>query len=172
MGDTSNLTVVAQYLTFNLDKEIYAFNVHQIREVLDYTSITKVPRTPDFMSGVINLRGRVVPVIDLRIKFGLPAKEVTVDTSIVVIEVVIDEEEAVIGVLVDSVHQVKEILPENIEPPPSIGSRIRIEFIKGMGKQEESDQFIIILNLDEIFTSDELNMISQSSGTDQKKETE
>ncbi len=144
----------SQYLSFNLDQEIFALAISQVREVLDFTEVTKVPRMPDFMSGVINLRGGVVPVVDLRLKFGLPATDRTVDTCIIIMEITIDGETTLIGALADSVQEVMTLDPENIEPPPRIGTRLKTEFIKGMGKK--NDNFIILLDIDKVFSSDEL----------------
>lgn len=145
------------YLTFTLDDEDFAVDVSGVREVLDYTSATKVPRTPEFMRGVINLRGSVVPVVDMRLKFGMARCEDTVDTCIVVLEVDLDGESAVIGALADSVKEVFELTPDLIEPPPRIGTRLDTDFILGMGKHGE--QFIIILDVNKVFTSEDLSGI-------------
>ena len=123
-----------QYLSFMLDEELFALNISTVREVLDFTKITKVPRMPDFVLGVINLRGSVVPVIDMRMKFNMPAGEKIVNTCIVIIEVFISGETLVLGMLVDSVKEVFELEQEYIEPPPKIGVKLNMEFIKGMGK--------------------------------------
>ncbi|MBE7415777.1 MAG: chemotaxis protein CheW [Deltaproteobacteria bacterium] len=143
-----------QYLTFRLEDEVFALDITQVREVLDFTTVTKVPRTPDFMRGVINLRGSVVPVVDMRLKFCMSRTEQTVNTCIIIVEISLDGEKLVIGALADSVQEVIEIEPGQIEPPPRIGTRLNTEFIKGMGKRDE--QFIIILDIDRIFSSDEL----------------
>jgi len=145
---------VSTYLTFGLGDEIFAFEVDNVREVLDLSDITRVPRTPDFMRGVINLRGAVVPVVDMRVKFNLPVLEDTVDTCIIVTEVELDGEVTIIGALADSVREVFQIDETQIEPPPSIGMQLDTEFIKGMGKQGE--EFIIILEVNRIFSSEEL----------------
>ena len=145
---------ISTYLTFGLGDETFAFDVNNVKEVLDLSDITKVPRTPDFMRGVINLRGAVVPVVDMRVKFGLPVLEDTVDTCIIVAEVDMDGEITVIGALADSVREVFQIDEAEIEPPPSIGMQLDTEFIRGMGKQGE--EFIIILDVNRIFSSEEL----------------
>jgi purine-binding chemotaxis protein CheW len=145
---------ISTYLTFGLGEETFAMDVANVREVLDVIDVTKVPRTPDYMLGVINLRGGVVPVVDMRIKFGLPATEKSVDTCIVVTEVDLDGESTVIGALADSVQEVFEMAANEIEPPPSLGMRLDTEFVKGMGKRE--DQFIIILDVNRIFSTEEL----------------
>ena len=150
-----------QYLTFKLSEEIFGVDVAQVREILDYIKITKVPKTPDFMCGVINLRGSVVPVVDMNMKFGLAKTERTVNTCIVVVEVIINGEKSVLGALVDSVQEVFEIEPENIEPAPKIGTKLKTEFIKGMGKRD--DNFIIILDIDKVFTSEELEKVNSTA---------
>lgn len=148
---------IHQYLTFNLGDEDFALEIGKVREVLDYISITKIPRMPDFIRGVINLRGNVVPVIDLKQKLGLGTVGQSVDTCIVIVEVLIDEEIIQMGALADSVKEVTEIDPENISPPPRLGIRIKNDFIKGMGKQDE--KFLIILDIDKVLTDEELNLV-------------
>ncbi|MBU1168777.1 MAG: chemotaxis protein CheW [Proteobacteria bacterium] len=146
----------SQYLTFTLDEEVYALDIKQVREVLDFTEITKVPRMPGFMRGVINLRGGVVPVVDLRLKFGLTKTEKKVDTCIIIMELTLDGETTRIGALADSVREVLNLEPDQIEPAPKLGMRLKTDFIKGMGKK--NDEFIIILDIDKIFSSDELSI--------------
>lgn len=148
---------ITQYLTFKLDDEVFALDIGKVREVLDFSSITKVPRTPDFMRGVINLRGSVVPVVDLRLKFGMSKTEKTVNTCIIIVEVTVDEETTVLGALADSVQEVLDLEPGSIEPPPKIGTHLNTEFIKGMGKR--NNHFIIILDIDKIFSTDELALV-------------
>ncbi len=164
---TNSIKESATYLTFGLDGETFALEVAHVREVLDLTSITKVPKTPDFMRGVINLRGGVVPVVDMRLKFNLPATEDTVDTCIIVIDVELESETIVLGALADSVRAVFELGSELIEPPPSIGTRLDTEFIKGMGKHD--DQFIIILDIDKVFSADEIAMVHDAGKKTQNK---
>jgi len=149
-----------QYLTFKLNNEIFGVDVAQVREILDYIRITKVPQTPEFMCGVINLRGSVVPVIDMRLKFGMDKTEITVNTCIVVMEVKLDGEATVLGALVDSVQEVFELEGSDIEPAPRIGTKLNTEFIKGMGKRDEN--FIILLNIDKVFSSEELALVQQT----------
>ena len=153
-----------QYLTFRLKEEVFAFDISKVREVLEYGNITKVPQTPDMMKGVINLRGSVVPVIDMRVKFGMGETEKTVNTVTIIIEIEVEGELTMIGALVDSVKEVMDLDSDHIEPPPSIGTRLNTDFIKGMGKQ--NDQFIIILNIEKIFTLDELTIVQQTSQKD------
>ncbi|MCL5237715.1 MAG: chemotaxis protein CheW [Nitrospirae bacterium] len=151
------LTETTQYLTFKLDEEIFALDIGKVREVLDFTTVTKVPQTPDFMRGVINLRGSVVPVVDMRLKFGMSETEKTVNTCIIIAEVSLDNETTVLGALSDSVQEVIELEPGQIEPAPRIGTRLKTDFIKGMGKRDS--QFIMILDIDKVFTSDELVIV-------------
>jgi purine-binding chemotaxis protein CheW len=156
-----NISETSLYLTFKLGEEMFALDVAQVREVLDLSSVTKVPKTLDFMKGVINVRGSVVPVMDLRMKFDMPATKNTIDTRTIVMELNLDGETTVLGALADSVHEVIELDPEQIEPPPRIGSRWRTDFIKGVGKRD--DAFIIILDIDRVFSVDELTAMEGSA---------
>ena len=160
----ASITETGQYLTFKLDEEVFALDISTVREVLDFTKITKVPQTPDFMLGVINLRGSVMPVVDMRLKFGLSRTEPTVNTCIIIVEIELDGEVTLLGALVDSVQEVIELDPEHIEPPPRIGTRLNTKFIKGMGKQDE--RFLIIVEIDKVFSVDEL-AIAQEIGVEQ-----
>jgi purine-binding chemotaxis protein CheW len=145
-----------QYLTFKLEDEVFALGISEVREVLDYTTITKIPEMPDFMLGVINLRGAVVPVVDMRLKFGMTATERKVNTCIIIVEIEFEGETTVLGALADSVQEVLELDPDQMEPPPKIGTRPKSRFIKSIGKRD--GQFIIILDIDKIFFADELAM--------------
>lgn len=157
----STITETTQYLTFKLDEEIFALDVAKVREILEYTNITKVPQTPDFMRGVINLRGSVVPVMDLRLKFGMTATEQTINTCIIVTEVEMDGETILLGALADSVREVNEMEPGQIEAAPHIGARLNTDFIKGMGKKDGN--FVMILDIDKVFSTVDLASIQ---GTD------
>jgi purine-binding chemotaxis protein CheW len=158
----SEITETRQYLTFKLGNEIFATDVAKVREVLDLTTITQIPRTPDFMTGVINLRGSVVPVVDLRLCFEMSKTENTRNTCIVVVEVMLDNEPIVIGALADSVEEVIDLEPDQIQPAPHIGSHIRTDFIKGMGERDA--QFVMILDIDRVFSVDEISAVrSQES---------
>jgi purine-binding chemotaxis protein CheW len=152
-----------QYLTFSLADEWYAIEVSMIKEVLEYQTITRVPKTPPSMKGVINVRGGVIPVVDMREKFELPVSEPTIDTCIIVLEVSVDGETIVIGTIADFVDEVLQILPENIEPSPKIGTGLDTDFIDGIGKMEE--RFIIILNTDRIFTAEEVHGARERAGS-------
>ena len=156
MGDVA-LNMTQQYLTFCLGSEIFAVDVAKTREVLDYINITEVPQTPDYMLGVINLRGSAVPVIDMRHKFGMEASEHTVDTCIVVLEVNVDGESTVIGALADSVSEVLAINLDQIEPPPRLGTKLNTEYICGIGNCENG--FVILLDIDKLFSADEVGQI-------------
>jgi purine-binding chemotaxis protein CheW len=159
------ITEANQYLTFKLSEEVYALDIGKVREVLDFTSVTKVPRTPEFMRGVINLRGSVVPVVDLRLKFGMTRTENSVNTCIIITEVTVDGDTTVLGALADSVQEVLDLEPGSIAPAPRIGTKLRTEFIKGMGKRDEN--FIIILDVDKVFSVDELSVL-QTEQRDEK----
>ncbi len=155
---TATIMETTQYLTFKLGDEIYALDIGKVREVLDFTTATKVPRMPDFMRGVINLRGSVVPVVDLRRKFGMSATEKAVNTCVIITEVTVDGDTTVLGALADSVQEVIDLAPSDISPAPRIGTKLRTEFIRGMGKRDE--RFIIILDIDRVFSSDELALVA------------
>jgi purine-binding chemotaxis protein CheW len=162
---TAETIEATQYLTFKLDEGIFALDISKVREVLDFTTIAKVPTAPAFMRGVINLRGRVVPVMDLKLKFGMTEIEKTVNTCIIIVEVTVDNETMVLGALADSVQEVLDLEPEHIEPAPKIGTRLNTEFIKGMGRRD--DKFIIILDIDKVFSVDELALVQmEKAGTD------
>jgi len=152
-------TEANQFLTFKLDGETFALDIAKVREVLDFTTVTKVPQTPEFMRGVINLRGNVVPVVDLRLKFGLPKTEKTVNTCIIITEIEVDRETVIVGAMADSVQEVLDLEPDQIEPPPKIGTKLNIDFIRGMGKR--GDEFIIILEIDSVFSAQELSMTQE-----------
>jgi purine-binding chemotaxis protein CheW len=158
----ASITDTRQYLTFQLGDEVFALGVSNVREILEFTTVTKVPKTPEFMRGVINLRGSVVPVLDMRLKFGLTRTEKTVDTCIIVVEVSFEEENTIIGALVDSVQEVFDLESDQIEPAPKIGTQLKTGFIKGMGKRD--DHFIILLDIDKVFTSEELAVAGGVSG--------
>jgi purine-binding chemotaxis protein CheW len=155
------ITDICQYMTFRLGDELFAINVSQVREVLEVTQITRVPTAPEFVRGVVNVRGASIPVVDLRLRFGLSKRADTVHTRIIVMELDIDGEPTVLGGIADSVHEVIEIEPGNINPPPRIAMRWRTEFIEGMGRRGE--EFIIILNVNAVFSSTDLALVQQSS---------
>lgn len=148
-------TAPAQYITFKLGDELFAIDVAQVREVLELTLVTRVPTAPPYLRGVVNVRGKAVPVVDLRMKFGLPATPDTLASRIVVMELDLDGEATVVGGIADSVHEVIELEAAQIEPPPRIAMRWRTELIKGMGRR--GDEFIIILNIGAVFSLADLS---------------
>jgi purine-binding chemotaxis protein CheW len=156
-----NIGETTQFLSFVLEDEVFAIDISRVREVLDFTTVTKVPRTPDYMRGIINLRGSVVPVVDLRIKFGMTSTERTVNTCVIIIEVSLDGEKAIFGALADGVQEVFDLDPDHIEPAPKIGTGFETTFIKGMGKR--NDGFLMILDIDKVFSADELACVKDAS---------
>lgn len=152
-----------QILTFVLDKEWFGTEIQHIQEVLEYRRVTPVPRTPSYMLGVINLRGKVVPVIDLRDYFGLTITTPTVNSCIIIVDIMIEGEEAFIGLLADSVQEVLELTADQIQPAPSLGARIKTKFIKGI--IEQNDDMIILLHLANVFNGDDLAELKEISNT-------
>ncbi len=150
-----------QYLTFTLDGEAFATEIAKVREVLEYAQITPVPRSPEYMLGVINLRGNVVPIVDLRLQFGMQTREVDVDTCIIIIEIKIEGATTVLGVLADQVQEVIELRPEQMEVVPSLGTRVKNEFIHAMGKIE--DRFVIVLDMQHVFSAIQLDNVNNSA---------
>jgi purine-binding chemotaxis protein CheW len=159
-----------QYLTFTLDDEVFGLAIDKVREVLDFTTVTRVPQTPPYMRGVINLRGSVVPVIDLNLKFGMNKTEKTVNTCIIIAEIEMDGEVTVLGALADSVQEVVELEPEQIEPAPKIGTKLNTAFIKGMGKKD--DVFIILLDIDKVFSLEELAVVQKAEASGKGRQDE
>jgi purine-binding chemotaxis protein CheW len=144
----------SQYLTFMLGGGVFAVGILRIKEIIEYGELTVVPRMPNFIRGVINLRGAVVPVVDLSVRFSGAATAVTRRTCIVIIEVEDGDSQQVIGVMVDAVNEVLEIPPDEVEPPPAFGATIRTEFILGMGKVD--GRFIILLDMGRVLSVDEM----------------
>ncbi len=153
-----------QYLTFLLGGEMFAIGILNIKEIIEHGSLTEVPMMPDFIRGVINLRGAVVPVVDLLARFGRKRAEITRRTCIVIIEVDTDGEKHDVGVVVDAVSEVLEIPAGEIEPAPSFGAKIRADFIQGMGKV--NGKFVIILSVNNVLSLDDLAMLEQATGSD------
>jgi len=150
--------VQQQYLTFFLADEEYAVGIQRVKEIIEYTAITKVPKVPMWIRGVINLRGNVVPVVDLAVRFGMEERTVTKTTCIVIVEVQQDSERAVMGVIADAVNQVIDFAPKDIEEPPAFGTRVRLEYLFGMGKLGK--KFALILNIDTVLSAAELLTVS------------
>ena len=155
--DLSSITS-DQHLTFVLSDEEFAIPVMTIKEIIEYGHLTNVPMVPDFIKGVVNLRGNVVPVLNLASKFGLKVKSIDKRTCIIIMDAQIDGEAVVMGIVVDKVLQVIEIPEENIEPAPALGATIRTDFIKGMGKLD--DNFIIILDIVQVLSAEEIALVS------------
>jgi len=151
----------SQVLTFKLADEVYGVDIMSVREVLDFSSVTKVPHTPDFMVGVINLRGNVVPVVDLKKKFRLGDTVRTVNTCIIIVEVEIDGDSTVLGALADSVQEVVEFEHETIEDAPKIGTQLNTAFIAGMAKRDTG--FVIILNVNAVFSMNEIGTYTMAA---------
>lgn len=149
-----------QYLTFSLNRETFAVAVAGVKEILDLPPLTKVPQMPPFLAGVINLRGRVVPVVDLRLKFGMPPAERTRETCVVVLEIEQEGELIEMGALVDGVKEVLPLHPEQIEPPPRLGLGLQADFLRGMGKT--ADGFLLILNTDQVFSGSEVLQVQSA----------
>jgi purine-binding chemotaxis protein CheW len=161
-------TGMTQYLAFTLAEEVFALEISKVLEVLDYSPVTRVPRLPDFMLGVINLRGSVVPVVDLRLKFGMTKTEKTVNTCIIITEVSVKNEPRIIGTLVDSVKEVIDLRNADLGPAPKIGMRLDIECIKGMATC--CDGLVIILDIDRVFSFNE-PAIERTSATGNQVKT-
>lgn len=151
------------YLTFVMNQEYFAVSVTKVTELLEMQTITHVPRSPEFMRGVINLRGAVVPVIDTRIKFMLPGVADTIDTCIVVMNIEADHEIVKVGAIVDSVSEVIEVPADKILPLPAVGKKERIQFIQGVIKVDE--KFIMVLDVDKVFSTDDI--VSLKSETEE-----
>ena len=153
-----------QYLTFLLGGEMFAIGILNIKEIIEYGQLTEVPMMPEFIRGVINLRGAVVPVVDLSARFGRKRTEITRRTCIVIIEVESGEDKHDVGVVVDSVSEVLEIPAGEIEPAPSFGAKIRADFIAGMGKV--GGKFVILLSVNNVLSLDDLAMLENAAGSE------
>lgn len=147
-----------QYLTFTLGEEMFAIGILSVREIIEYGQVTEVPMTPPFIRGVINLRGAVVPVVDLAARFGREPREITRRSCIVVIDMETAKGKQEMGIVVDAVSEVLEIPPADIEPPPEFGARIRIDFIAGMGKV--AGKFVVILKLGQVLSLEEVAVLA------------
>ncbi len=159
-----------QYLTFMLGGELFAIGILSIKEIIEYGKLTTIPMMPEHIRGVINLRGAVVPVVDLSARFGRGGCQLTRRTCIVIIEIEGEEEHQDIGVIVDAVCEVQDIPAASIEPPPTFGANIRTDFIAGMGKVGE--QFVIILSVDHVLSLEELAALGVLHGSLEAREGE
>jgi purine-binding chemotaxis protein CheW len=155
-----------QYLTFYLAEEEYAVTILKVTEILECAVLTKVPGTPVWIRGVLNLRGAVVPVVDLAVKFGFPPTSITRRTCVVMIELEQEGERLVLGVMADAVNQVIEFGPESIQPPPSFGPKVRVDCIQGMG--DSNGRFIVLLDIDRVLSSTEILAATTAVRDDEK----
>ena len=151
-----------QYLTFVLGGEMYAIAILSVKEIIDYGNLTVVPMMPECIRGVINLRGAVVPVVDLARRFSSGSTESTRRSCIVIVEVETDGEHQDVGVIVDAVSEVLEIRHDQIEPTPAFGAKIRTDFIQGMGKVD--GRFVIVLNVNRVLSTEDLAMLGRAPG--------
>ncbi len=148
-----------KHLTFTLGEEVYGVVILKVQEIIKLMAVTRVPRTPDYVRGVINLRGKVIPVVDLRAKFGMESIKDTERTCIIVVEVAGTNQGITMGVLVDAVSEVLEVAAEQIEPPPSFGTAVSTDFILGMGKVDE--KVVMLLDVDKVLSSDEVTVVGR-----------
>jgi purine-binding chemotaxis protein CheW len=148
-----------QFLTFMLQGEMFGLNILPIKEIIEYGKLTRVPMVPDYVRGVINLRGNVVPVIDLPVRFGWPSSEVGKRTCIVIVEADDGDDKLEIGIVIDSVNEVLDIEDQDIGAPPSFGAKLRTDFISGMGRV--GDEFIILLNVGKVLSIEEMSLLNQ-----------
>lgn len=154
-NQTIGSKAMTSYLSFRIGEEMFAADVGKVREILELCPITKIPRAPDYMQGVINLRGKVLPVLDTRVQFGLTASENNLNTCIIVLDVNIEEKELQLGALVDSVEEVLELDAADIESPPSLGSHFNPDYMMGMVKKDQD--FIMVLDVDKVFSLEEIS---------------
>ena len=161
MGTGPAATDQSQYLSFYLAGEEYAIGILQAKEILEYDTLTRVPQTPPAIRGVINLRGSVVPVVDLAVKFGLPPTAISKRTCIVIVEVDLAGQRTVMGLLADAVSQVMDLTPTDIEPPPPFGTAVRVDYLQGMGKVGK--KFVLLLDVDRVLAAPELQAVAEAS---------
>lgn len=161
MANSADEIKTEQYLTFILDGELFGVDVRETREILDLPVLTRIPQSPDYMLGVINLRGSIVPVVDLRLKFATAGGEHCANSCVIVLEVTSPEGPLVIGALADEVCEVIDLDAGQIQPAPRLGSRIRTEYLKGLGHHQE--RFVILLETSRIFREDELERLQASA---------
>ncbi|HYO68785.1 MAG TPA: chemotaxis protein CheW [Archangium sp.] len=161
MSTSTEDVFTSQYMGFRLGGEDYAVHILRVKEIIAYSPVTPVPGLPPMVLGVINLRGKVVPVVDLAMKFGLPARQVTKWSCIVIVEANLEGERTEMGILTDAVSQVLDLAPRDIEPPPTFGTRVRVDFLEGLGRQEGG--FVLLLNLDRLLCTSELLAVSRAT---------
>jgi len=153
MNEMENESEQTQYLTFQLAGEEYAIGILQVKEIIAYGTLTKVPQTPRSIRGVINLRGNVVPVVDLALKFGVPPSPITDRSCVIIVETNTEGEKIVIGIVADSVSQVIDLPAQEILPAPAFGNHIRLDFLRGMGKA--GPKFVLVLDIDEVLSAED-----------------
>lgn len=158
------------FLTFRLGDEVFAIDVRNVREVLEFTSVTKIPGAPDFVRGIINLRGGVVPVVDLRVKLGMGETARAQNSCVIVLDLEMGDNTVVIGALADSVKEVLEFEAGQVEPPPKIGTLSNSDYIEGIGKRD--DLFIIILKIRRVFSTDEIVLLGSAAEEEFTDESE
>lgn len=148
-----------QYLTFKLGEELFGIGILHIKEIIEFESVTHVPMMPEFIPGVINLRGNVVPVLDLNMRFYKKKSAINRKTCIVIVELTIADEKMDLGLLVDAVNEVVDIPPNQVESAPSFGAKIKLDFVQGLGKIEEG--FVILLNINQVLNIEEINALQE-----------
>lgn len=160
-GSVPSLALAGKYMTFKLAHEEYGLAILKVREIIGLMEITRVPRTPPFMRGVINLRGKVIPVIDLRLKFGMEAAEATDQTVIIVVQITLQDNDLTMGVIVDEVLEVMDIQAPQIEPPPAFGgAEVDTAFILGVGKADK--RVIFLLDINRVLSDGELSQVARA----------
>jgi len=157
-----------QYLTFLLADEEYAISILRVKEIIGYDTVTSVPKTPGWIRGVINLRGNVVPVVDLAVRFGLTARPVTKTTCIIIVEWQMERQNTMMGVMADAVSQVMNIAEEEIQPAPSFGTRVNVEYLRGMAQMGK--KFALLLDIDKVLSAEDTSDLKEASGNVEKSE--
>ncbi len=161
-SETGRVAQAGKYLTFKLGAELYGLEILKVQEIIGIMSVTHIPRSPEYVRGVINLRGKVIPVVDLRLKFAMEQMDDTDRTCIIVVQVATAQREVTMGIIVDEVSEVLEVRGEQIEPPPTFGSAVDTDFILGIGKVEQ--KVIMLLDVDRVLGGGELVALEQTAG--------
>jgi purine-binding chemotaxis protein CheW len=156
----SGEATTSAYLTFEVGPDTYGVPILKIREILQFETVTRVPGTPPSIRGVMNLRGSVIAVVDLGVKFGLGQTDATNRTCVVIVEVTLDDEQTVMGVMADAVREVLELRPEDLQPPPLFGTRVRVDYLKGMSRYGQG--FMLLLDIDRLLSAEELAIAAQA----------
>ena len=161
MPTTADESQQAQYLTFLIADEEYAIGILRMKEIIEFDTLTKLPAAPPGVRGVMNLRGSVVPVVDLAVRFGLGERPITRRTCVIIVEVEVEGEQVVMGIIADSVSQVVDFPPDAIEPPPPFGTRVRMDHLLGMGRLGK--KFVLILDVDRVLSENEVGALGRVS---------